>query len=389
MTKKHIGIFLGVTVIVLVAAIVAVNKEQNAVVNKQAGAYLFPGLEAKINDVDKIEVVKSEDHVTIQHKDNKWQIAEKDDYPADLSKIKEVVMKIAAFTTVEPKTKKPENFGKLNVEDPKDENAKSVQVTLTDKAGKEMASVVVGRMESGGFSTVGQDKTYVRKAKDNQVWLVNGGLTVNEAPSNWVTEEILNINSSRVKKVAITHKGGKAVIVEKEKPGNGDFVLADLPKGKQAKSQSELTQVARSMERLRMLDVQKADGFAFPEDKTITTELQTFDGLVISASTLKQNGNYLSKFSARFDPALRPAEPPAVKASEANKKDEAKNSDGKKDTPAADPHASKPPALKEAALVKQEADQLNQQLSPWVFTLNKSKAKNLVEEMDDLVKDKS
>jgi hypothetical protein len=45
--------------------------------------------------------------------------------------------------------------------------------------------------------------------------------------------------------------------------------------------------------------------------------------------------------------------------------------------------------VKDAALVQQEVTQLNQQLSPWVFTLNKSKAKNLVEEMADLVKDKS
>jgi hypothetical protein len=386
MNKKHIGIFLGVTVVVLVAAIIAVNKEQSSVVNKQAGEYLFPGLESKINDVAKIEVVKGEDHVTIEHKDDRWQIAEKDDYPADLSKIKEVVMKIAAFTTVEAKTKKPDNFGKLNVEDPTGENAKSVEVTLKDKAGKELASVIVGRMESGGFTTVGQDKTYVRKAKDNQVWLVNGGLVVNETPSNWVTEQILNIDSSRVKKVAITRKGSKAVIIQKDKPGNGDFVLTDIPKGKLAKSQAELTQVARAMERLRMLDVQKADGFAFPDDKTITTEMQTFDGLVITASTLKQSGNYQTKFSARFDPSLRPSEPAATETN----KEEAKKAAEKKDTPAqANPHAPKSPPIKEAALVKQEADQLNQKLSPWVFTLNKAKARNLVEEMDDLVKDKT
>ena len=388
MNKKHIGIFLGITVIVLIAAVIAVNKQQSSVINKQAGAYLFPGLEAKINNIAKIEVVKGQDHVTIEHTDNSWQIAEKDQYPADLSKIKEVVLKIAAFTTVEPKTKLADNYGKLNVEDPTAENAKSVQVTLKDSAGNELASVIVGRTESGGFTSVGQDKTYVRKAQDDQVWLVNGGLVVNEAPSNWVTEEILNIESSRVKKVAINRKNTKAVIIQKDNPGNGDFVLSDLPKGKEPKSQAELSQVARSMERLRMLDVQKAEGFTFPDDKTITTELQTFDGLVITASTLKQSGNYLSKFSARFDASLRPAEQPAP--ADANKKDEAKNADEKKELSAqTDPHAAKPPALKEAALVQQEAEQLNQQLSPWVFTLNKAKAKNLVEEMDELIKDKT
>lgn len=393
MNNKTISIFLAVTVIVVIAAIVAVNKEQKAVVNDQAGNQLFPGLEAKVNDVAKIEITKGSDHVTIQRADNNWQIAEKDNYPADLAKIKEVVMKIAAFTTVEAKTKKAENYGKLNVEDPTQEDTKSIQVSLKDGSNNELANVIVGRMETGSFTTVGQDKTYVRKANDPQVWLVKGGLVVDEAASDWATEEILNIESSRVKKVEIIHDGKKQVIIDKEKPGNGDFMLANIPKGKEPKSQSGLAQVARAMEKLRMLDVQNAKGFEFPEGKTITTELQTFDGLVVTAKTLKQSGNYLTNFSARFDASLRPApsaaEPSPAEASPADKspaKEEAKEGENK---PAPNPHAAQPAPLKDAALVQQEATQLNEKLSPWVFTLNKSKAKNLVEEMTDLVKDKS
>lgn len=391
MNNKQIGIFLAVTIVVVIAAVVAVNQQQRAVVNQQAGEYLFPGLETKVNDVAKVEVVKGEDHVTIQRTDNNWKIVEKDNYPADFTKVKEVVMKIAAFTTIEAKTKIPENYAKLNVEDPTQEDTKAVQVSLKDDADNELASVIVGRMETGGFSTVGQDKTYVRKANDEQVWLVKGGLVVDEEPSDWVTEEILNIDVSRVKKVEITHKGGDTVIIEKEKPGEGDFIIANLPKGKEAKSQSDLTQVARAMQTLRMVDVEKAEGFEFPEDKTMTTELQTFDGLVITAKTVKQAGAYLTNFSARFDPSLRPAEETKPEATpEATQEDAGKEGDEQKqaaEQPA--PHAATPPPVKDAALVQQEVTQLNQQLSPWVFTLNKSKAKNLVEEMADLVKDKS
>lgn len=391
MSKKQISIFLAVTVVVVIAAVVAVNQQQSAVVNKQAGDYLFPGLEAKVNDVAKVEIVKGEDHVTIERTGDDWQIAEKDNYPANFAKVKEAVMKIAAFTTIEAKTKIPDNYGKLNVEDPTKEDTKAVQVSLKDGSDNELASVIVGRMETGSFATVGQDKTYVRKANDNQVWLVKGGLVVKEDPSDWVTEEILNIDSSRVKKVEITQKDGAKVIIEKQKPGEGDFIIANLPKDKEAKSQSGLTQVARAMQTLRMTDVEKAEGFEFPEDKTITTELQTFDGLVITAKTVKQAGNYRTNFTARFDPSLRPAEATTPKAApeDAGKEGEQKEG-GTSPKPAEppNPHATKAP-IKDAAAVQQEVTQLNQKLSPWVFTLNKSKAKNLVEEMDDLVKDKS
>ena len=386
MSNKNISIFLIVTVAVVIAAVIAVNQQQSAVVNKQAGDVLFPGLEAKVNDVAKLEIVKGEERVTLQRADNNWQIVEKDNYPADFSKIKEVVMKVAAFTTIEAKTKIAENYGKLNVEDPSQEDAKSVLVTIKDNADNELAGVIVGRMEAGSFATVGQDKTYVRKANDDQVWLVKGGLVVDEEAGDWASEEIMNIASSRVKKVEITHKDGKKVIIEKQKPGEGDFVIVNLPKDKDVRTQTALAQVARAMETLRMLDVEKAEGFEFPEDKTITTELQTFDGLVITAKTIKQSGDYLTNFTAHFDASLRPAE----ETKEADTQDASKESEEPKEaaTPP-DPHAPKPAPLKEAALVQQEVTQLNEQLSPWVFTLNKTKAKNLVEEMDDLVKDKS
>lgn len=387
MNKKHISIFLAVTVVVVIAAVIAVKQQQSAVVNKQAGEVLFPGLEAKVNDVAKIEIVKGEDHVTLQRTDGSWQIVEKDNYPADFSKVKEVVMKVAAFTTIEAKTKIPENYGKLNVEDPTQEDAKSVLVSIKDNADNELAGVIVGRMETGSFATVGQDKTYVRKNKDDQAWLVKGGLVVNDDPSDWVTEEIMNIASSRVKKVEITHEDGKKVIIEKEKPGAGDFVIANLPKNKETRTQTALTQVARALETLRMVDVQKAEGFQFPEDKTITTELQTFDGLVISAKSVKQGGNYLTHFTARFDPSLRPAE--ATKEATDTEGASKENKEPKEAAAPPEPHAPKPAPIKDAASVQQEVTQLNEQLSPWVFTLNKSKAKNLVEDMDDLVKDKS
>jgi hypothetical protein len=79
-----------------------------------------------------------------------------------------------------------------------------------------------------------------------------------------------------------------------------------------------------------------------------------------------------------------------LRPAEEAKADASKEGEGQTAAPTPpDPHAPKPAPVKEAALVDQEATQLNQQLSPWVFTLNKTKAKNLVKEMSELVKDKS
>ncbi|WP_455205885.1 DUF4340 domain-containing protein [Kaarinaea lacus] len=309
-------------------------------------------------------------------------MADKDNYPANGSKVKETIMKIAAFTTIEAKTQKEENYGKLNVEDPTQTDAKSVLVSLKDASDNELASVVVGRLITGSLTTGSQDKTYVRKNNDTQVWLAKGGLIVDEIATDWLSEELLDVPESRISKVSITHANGESVVVFKEKAGEGDFILQDVPKNKEPKSQSELARVARVLERLNLDDVQKAEGFEFPE-KATKTEIQTFDGLVVEAMTAKKGSEYLVKLGARFDDSIRPA-------TEAAKEEPAEETkpEGETAAPAADPHAPSKPTLKDAALVQQEATEINDKLKDWIFHLPKAKGKLLTKPMDDLIKDK-
>ena len=381
MNKKHLGIFAAVTLIVIIAAVVAVNQQKSAVVH-QAGEHLFPGLETKVNDVAKIEVIKGEDRVTIQRGDNNWQVADKDNYPANGSKVKETIMKIAAFTTIEAKTQKEENYGKLNVEDPTQTDTKSVLVSLKDASDNELASVVVGRLITGSLTTGSQDKTYVRKNNDTQVWLAKGGLIVDEIATDWLSEELMDVSESRISKVSIAHANGESVVVFKEKSGEGDFILQDIPNNKEPKSQTELARIARILERLNLDDVQKAESFEFPEKSTKTT-IQTFDGLVVDATTTKDGSDYLVKFAARFDASIRPAAEPAKAEPTAETKAE-----GETAAPAVDPHAPSKPTLIDATLVQQEATEINDKLKDWIFHLPKAKGKLFTKPMDELVKDK-
>lgn len=377
MNKKHFAIFVAITVIVLVASVIAVNKEQSAVVNQDAGAMLFPGLEAKANDVAKVEIVKGEDRTTIQSNNGKWVVTDRDNYPADVSKVKEAIMKIAGFTTVEAKTKKEDNYGKLNVEDPTKEDAKSILVTLKDKSDSEMAALVIGRQVTGSFTTVGQDQTYVRKMNDPQVWLVKGALTLDESANDWLVEDLLNVAMSRVSQVTIKQADGSFVTINKEKPGEGDYIIQNLPKNQEVESQADLAKIPKVLENLRLEDVQKTDAVEFPEDKSIKTEIKTFDGLVINAVTKKQNQDYLVKITVKFDASIRP---PVAETS----------AEPKSETPADEAHAKpQPPKLKDAAAVQLEATEINEKVSPWVFTVTRTKGLALTRKLDDLVKDKS
>jgi hypothetical protein len=380
MNKKHFVLFAVVTVIVVIAAIFAVNKQQSAVTNKQAGQYLFSGLETKVNDVTQVVIQSAEETTTVSLTDDGWQVVEKGNYPANISKVKEMILKIAAMTTVEAKTKKAENYATLNVEDPSVEDANSVLVTLRDASGNDLASVIVGRQITGSFTTVGQDQMYVRKNQDDQVWLVKGALIVDDTPDDWLVEDLMDISVDRIQEISIQHPEDPDVIIRKSEPGDGDFELQNVPDGKVAKSQADLKRMAQVLESLRLEDVTRTDEMTFSGEKTITTKIQTFDGLVVTAVGEKKNTDYWVKLSAQFDPSARYTAPP-----------EAAESQESSAAPA-DPHAGMnppKPLLKDADAVRQEAEQLQKMLEGWVFAVSRTDGKALSESLEDLIKNKT
>lgn len=379
MKKNNLIILIVVTVVISVAALVASNMKDTAVSNQQAGVYIFPQLGNNINKVQEVEISKGKNIINIQRKDAAWQVLQKDGYAANLSKVKETILKLAEFKTLQAKTKKPENFGKLNVEDPKAENAKSILTTLKDENGNIMASLVIGRQLSGSVTAVGGEKTYVRKMDDKQVWLASGGLLIDDLAIDWLDEEIMDIPEQRISMVKIMPVDGKPLTIVKNKPEDKEFTLLNTPKNKQLKSSSDLAQTARLLQGLRMKDVAKADKVDMTTNPITKTEVYTFDGLVVSAVNMSKDDKHYITLSARFDAATRyeptaPAEPTQTA----------------EDKSASVPAAPAAPAvpLKAITDVQAEATMLNDKVTPWVYTLSKSKGFHFIKSQNDLLQEK-
>ncbi|MDH5328078.1 MAG: DUF4340 domain-containing protein [Gammaproteobacteria bacterium] len=386
MKKNQLIILSVITLVAAIAALVANNMKSNAVSNKAAGKALFPALSANVNKVQEVEITKGKNIINIQRKDNTWQVVQKDGYTANLSKIKETILKLAEFKTLEAKTKKQDNFGKLNVEDPTVDSAKSILVTLKGENNTTMAALVVGKQLSGSVTAVGGEKTYVRKMGEDQVWLVAGGLLIDDLAIDWMDEQIMDIPDSRISKIVITPPKGKPVTIVKNKPEDKEFMLMDLPKNKELKSTGELTQTARLLQGLRMKDVSKAEKVDMSTNPNTKTDIYTFDGLVISAVSMQKDSDHFITLDARFDATTRftPPQDPAPKQIPAP--------DGKAqpDSTATSPSTASSPGtmLKPAAEVQTEASALSEKLKPWTYTLSKSKGVAFIKTMDDLLKAK-
>ena len=106
--------------------------EQRAPTKEVAKASLYANLIAQVNNVVQIDVRNAEHRTELERVDNKWQIANRDGYPARFETVKQVVVGIAELAILETKTSVPERYPRLRVEDVDTPDAKSLQVTLKD-----------------------------------------------------------------------------------------------------------------------------------------------------------------------------------------------------------------------------------------------------------------
>src|SRR5262249_41299975 len=146
MRPKTFVAVLAVTAISVVAAGYAVVS-QSLTTTSAAGSNtaVFPDLLAHANDVQSITIVDAKGKATLQRQNGKWVYAEKDGYPAATEKIIKLAAALANLRYLEPKTDQLDRYGRLEVEDVDQKDAKSHLVTLAGGDGKPLASIIVGK----------------------------------------------------------------------------------------------------------------------------------------------------------------------------------------------------------------------------------------------------
>lgn len=368
------------TVVVLALAMVAVNNESSKLSDSQKNVKMFPDLADKINSVTTLVVSQGPKKVTVKLSNGEWKVLESDNYPADVSKVKQVIIKMADFEVIEAKTTKQENYSKLGVEDPDGKDAKSKLVTLNDENSTELAALIVGKQRSSNIANSTTDSLYARKTHDKQSWLIKGELYADLKPRDWIQSDLFSIPMNRVAKVVIRHDEKNVVTIHREKPGDSDFTLSNIPKKKVIKSVSDFRAMAEAVQDIIIKEAKSVNNDKAPkfEDDVIHTELTTFDGLVISVDSVKKGGKHFAKFSVKFDPSLRLQLPEGAAV--------VVNKEKGTDTAAAAP-TPLPNLVKDAQATAGEAAELTLKFKDWVFVISDTKADNLRKTMDDLVKD--
>ena len=397
MNAKTLSILAGLTVLVIVAAVFLGQERHN--VFPQGGELLFPKLMDKINDINEIVIESHNDKTTLGRNESGWGVKEKEGYPADLEKVKRTLIGMAELRIREPKTKNPELYAKLGLQDKDAEDSTSTLVTLKSTDSNEPTTLVIGQQRPDK-SAPSLSEIFVRKPEDPQTWLVVGKLPLENILTEWLDKEILDIEGNRIRRVKVTHPGGEVLTIHKTKPDDLDFQIDGMTKGYKISSQFNVNNVASTLATLTLDDVKNGKNVDFEKKSGVNALLETFDGLRLTVQTTKDGETVYAMVSVAFDPSIiDKVEETDQSAEEEAKKEESKKSPDKKEEnpkPEAtqnkagddeDKKASEPPkpTIKSAEDVQKEVAAINKKLHGWAFEISKFKVDNFSKKKKELI----
>ena len=359
----------GLTAAVAGGAFYATQEREAGIAESFQKQALYPGLLARVNDVTWLRVSSQADGaLTMSKKGSDWVLEEKHGYYADIEKVSQTLVELSSLETIEPKTKKPENFAELYLEDveaPAGTVTNSIHVTA--KAGDEvLADILVGRARPVDIGA----GVFVRRKGENQTWLATGSYQPNRKALQWLDRNIINIDSRRILRVTMQHADGDGFSVAKPDVTSEDMAYASfVPPGMEPKPVHEMNNMAQITDFLVMEDVRPVAELDWQTPASILW-FETYDGVKISIASVKDGAH--NWFRIMLEPVAADLRLAAFIADHKGK-DSAQGRIADE--------------MKDAAAVEAEIAALNKRLQGWAFRFTDYKSGKAVERSADMIQE--
>lgn len=382
MSKQHVSL-LAVILLVVLGAIFLLLPQQTGRDNGGVSGAAIPGLEAAVNDIERLEAVGAGNTViaTLVRGDDGWSVTELGGYAADLAVLRDVLGGLAQARVIEPKTDNPDYYARLGVEDVQDEEAGGVRLDFV--AGDRRWSVIVGEEAPtrGGH--------YLRLAESPGSVLADFEGDVPTEASGWVDTRVVDLLAGEVAEVRIEQPDGEVLTAQKISADETDFTLLELPEGRELKSAWSVNALGSALSTLDLEGVRPAATLSW--DDAIDVQALRFDGLAISAELLRtgEDGDWI-RLSARApapdtEPEPEREIPPDAESGTAP--EAAANGEGVTETDSDAETAPGDLVAAGVAAVREEAEQINERVSGWAYRIPGYKADAMDKRLVDLLRE--
>jgi Domain of unknown function (DUF4340) len=261
------------------------------------GRALFKDLKAA--DIAAIRIAEPKATLTVQRKDERWVVAERGDFPADLSKVREFVLKVIGLKVGQSEPLGEKDRARLNL----DESGTKVEFLGAD--GKPLGALVVGRKHfkrevENPDKAIPDGRFVVLPGEAGTAYLVADPLTqATVKTAEWIDRSSFQVEKVKTLEVRYPDGGGYRI----ERPAdNADWKLIgakpgeklDTPRANAASYSLQLLELADVAPKETTTDVAMSG-----LDKPIRIDATTLEGAAYAIKVGKLAGeNYYVTFTA-------------------------------------------------------------------------------------------
>jgi hypothetical protein len=339
-------------VVLLIAALVAISgalylSTQRNLAPDTHGLPLLPSLASELNSVTELNVRKGSAAplVTIHKQGEQWTVAQRANYPADVSKLRRLLLSLSDAKIREEKTSNPASYSIIGVEDATLSGASGAQIEVTAHDGKH--AVIVGKP--------GAEGSFVRRVGENSSYIVEPAISVEAEPRFWIDTRLLDLPADKIQGIEAKPAGGPDYSVHRVSapaptagpataapataPANAgsanatntaapasNFELTGVPSGRKAVDSQQLAPSPTTFGSLTADDVAAAGDLDFSKPSIVTVTMAdgnilTFTGATIgdkrwiqvtatkdAALTAKTAGRAFEIPAYRFEAIFKPLE---------------------------------------------------------------------------------
>jgi len=254
------------------------------------GRVLFKDLKAA--DVAAIRIVEPKSTLTVRQKNDRWVIAERGDFPADLAKVREFVLQALSLKVGQSEPIGDKDRARLNVDD------SGTQVEFAGADGKALSKLIVGKKyfkrEVDNPEKARADGRFVAlPGEPKMVYIVSDPLgQATTRSSEWIDKRSFQVE--KVKTLEVRYPDGGGYRVERN-GDNADWRLA----GARPDEKLDVTRANAASYSLSMLELADVAPKGTALEQPATIQATTLDGLAYTIKVGKLQGeNYPVSFSS-------------------------------------------------------------------------------------------
>ena len=258
------------------------------------GQNLFKDLKA--SEVASIRIVEPKSTLTVRRKDESWVIAERGDFPADVAKVREFVVKALSLKVGQSEPIGEKDRARLNL----DESGTQVEFAAAD--GKALGKLIVGKKyfkrEVDNPEKARADGRFVALPSDAKtVYLVSDPMTqASTRSADWIDKSSFQVE--KVKSLEVRYPDGGNWRIERD-GDSAEWRLAGARAGEKL-DVSRANAASYSLSLLELADVAPKDAKI---EEPADIEATTLDGLAYSIKVGKlQADSYPVSFSSSGTP---------------------------------------------------------------------------------------